>query len=70
MKTIRIAACDWLETEFSVPVVKAMPRNGKERGRSTPDGGRVNSLFARKTISSARAETTTALLVLRVANGI
>lgn len=62
MKTLRIATCDWFETEFSVPIVKAMPRCGKEC-RFITDGERASNPFARKVISSARAEINTVLLV-------
>ena len=61
MKTIRIATCDWFEAEFSVPVVEAMPQRGK-KCRFITDGEGVSNPFARKVVSSARAETNTVLL--------
>lgn len=62
MKTIRIAECDWLETEFSVPVVQAMPRNGREN-RLNADDRRASHRFASEIASIARGETNTVLLV-------
>ncbi len=62
MKTIRIADCDWLETEFSVPIVQAMPQSGKEHRLKTDDR-RVSQPFASEITGIARVETNTMLLV-------
>jgi hypothetical protein len=62
MKMIRTAASDWLETEFSVPVFKAMSESGKAR-RLITDGERVGGPFAGEIVSLARAETNTMLIV-------
>lgn len=58
MKTIRIAASDWLETEFSVPVVQAGSKSAAGH-RLNADDRRVSHPFA----SIARVETNTGLLV-------
>lgn len=62
MKTIRIATSDWLETEFSVPVVHATPQHGRERDLKI-DGLRKRQPFAGEIVSIARTETKTVLFV-------
>ena len=60
MKLIRIAASDWLETEFSVPIVQAMPQEGKEHHFNFRDR-RAGLPFAGKIAGIARAEANTIL---------